>query len=166
MRASKYSAQRTSVIPTGRAWSESGDIDAYGHEHGWRLAHHAVGELRGLADRISGLLDHGWRKVVVVTDHGWLLMPGGLPKADLPEHLTDLRKGRCARLKEGSLTDQQVVSWYWDHHAVRVAMSLQASTATKPARNTSTAALARKSAWSPSSRQPDERPWSVCQLVT
>ena len=108
--------------PTGRAWSESGDIDAYGHEHGWRLAHHAVGELRGLADRISGLLDHGWRKVVVVTDHGWLLMPCGLPKAELPEHLTELRKGRCARLKEGSQTDQQVVPWHWNH-AVRVAMA-------------------------------------------
>ena len=107
---------------TGRAWSESGDIDAYGHEHGWRLAHHAVHELRRLADRIVGLLVHGWQKVVVVTDHGWLLMPGGLPKADLPEHLTELRKGRCARLKEGSLTDQQVVSWYWDH-TVRVAVA-------------------------------------------
>ena len=108
--------------PSGRAWSESGDIDAYGHEHGWKIAHHAVGEIRGLVDRIAGLLDHGWQKVVVVTDHGWLLMPGGLPKADLPEHLTELRKGRCARLKEGSQTDQQVVPWHWNH-TVRVAMA-------------------------------------------
>ena len=101
--------------PNGRAWSESGQIDAYGHKHGWKIAHHMAGELRGLAERIAGLLDHGWRNVVVVTDHGWLLMPGGLPKADLPEHLTELRKGRCARLKEGSQTDQQVVPWHWDH---------------------------------------------------
>ena len=55
---------------TGRAWSESGSIDAYGHQHGWRVAHHAVAELRGLADRIAGLLDHGWQKVVVITEHG------------------------------------------------------------------------------------------------
>ena len=107
---------------TGRAWSESGDIDAYGHEHGWRLAHHAASELRRLADRIASLLDHGWHKVVLVTDHGWLLMPGGLPKAELPEHLTELRKGRCARLKEGSQTDHQVVPWHWDR-SVRVAMA-------------------------------------------
>ena len=106
----------------GRAWSESGSIDAYGHEHGWRVAHYAAAELRGLADRIAGLLDHGWQKVVVVTDHGWLLMPGDLPKAELPEHLTELRKGRCARLKEGSQTDQQVVPWHWNR-AVRVAMA-------------------------------------------
>ena len=109
-------------VPTGRAWTEGGAIDAYGHEHGWRIAHHAFGELRGLADRIAGLLDHGWREVVVITDHGWLLMPGGLPKAELPEHLTELRKGRCARLKEGSLTDQKVVPWHWNN-AVRVAMA-------------------------------------------
>ena len=64
----------------GRAWLELGSIDAYGHEHGWRVAHHAATELRGIADRIAGLLDHGWQKVVVVTDHGWLLMPGDLPK--------------------------------------------------------------------------------------
>ena len=108
--------------PSGCSWSEWGDIDAYGHEHGWKIAHHVAGELRGLAERIASLLDHGWRKVVVVTDHGWLLMPGGLPKAELPEHLTELRKGRCARLKEGSQSDQQVMPWHWNH-MVRVAMA-------------------------------------------
>ena len=106
----------------GRAWLESGSIDAYGHEHGWRVAHHAAAELRGLADRIAGLLDYGWQKVVVVTDHGWLLMPDGLPKAELPEHLTEIRKGRCARLKEGSQTDQQVLSWHWNR-TVRIAVA-------------------------------------------
>ena len=106
----------------GRAWLESGTIDAYGHEHGWRVAHHAAAELRGIADRIAGLLDHGWQKVVVVTDHGWLLMPDGLPKAELPEHLTEIRKGRCARLKEGSQADQQVLSWHWNR-SVRIAVA-------------------------------------------
>ena len=106
----------------GRAWSESGSIDEYGHAHGWRIAHHAAAELRGLAERIAGLLEHGWQKVVVVTDHGWLLMPGDLPKVELPEHLTEIRKGRCARLKEGSQTDQLILSWHWNH-AVRVAVA-------------------------------------------
>ena len=106
----------------GRAWSELGSIDSYGHEHGWRVAHHAAAELRGISDRIAGLLDHGWQKVVVITDHGWLLMPGDLPKAELPEHLTEIRKGRCARLKEGSPADHQVVAWHWDR-TVRIAMA-------------------------------------------
>ena len=107
---------------TGRAWCESGNIDEYGHIHGWMVAKYAAAELQRVAERIAGLLEHGWRKVFVVTDHGWLLMPGGLPKAELPEHLTESRKGRCARLKEGSQIDQQVVSWHWDH-TVRIAMA-------------------------------------------
>lgn len=106
--------------PSGLAWTEMGQIDAYGHEHGCKLAIHLQGELLTLRNRIRNLLDFGWKQVVVVTDHGWLLLPGGLPKAYIPELLTDLRKGRCARLKEGAQSDQQSVPWYWDPN-VRVA---------------------------------------------
>ncbi len=100
---------------SGRAWCESGNIDEYGHIHGRMIANHAVSELRRIVQRITGLLHHGWRKVVVVTDHGWLLLPSGLPKVELPEHLTETRKGRCARMKEGSRADQQIVPWHWEH---------------------------------------------------
>ncbi|MGI8915886.1 MAG: BREX-1 system phosphatase PglZ type B [Chloroflexota bacterium] len=108
--------------PDGRAWTEQGDIDSFAHEHGWKVARFVVGELRALADRVETLLAAGWPRVQVVTDHGWLLAPGGLPKADLPEHLTELRKGRCARLKAGSQTEQQVVPWFWDP-SVRIAVA-------------------------------------------
>jgi len=108
--------------PTGRAWTEFGAIDRYGHDHGWKIAQHAVGELAGLAERSDALLRHGWQRVVVVTDHGWLLLPGGLPKAELPQHLTHKRKGRCAVLKEGAITDQQTVPWHWDPN-VRIAVA-------------------------------------------
>ncbi len=87
--------------PAGRAWTEFGAIDVYGHEHGWKIAHHLRHELERLAERVQALLQHGWRRVLIVTDHGWLMLPGGLPKADLPLHLTHLRKGRCAVLKKG-----------------------------------------------------------------
>ena len=49
---------------------------------------------------MAALIAHGWRQVIVITDHGWLLLPDGLPKTELKEHLTEIRKGRCARLKE------------------------------------------------------------------
>ena len=108
--------------PAGRAWTEYGAIDRYGHDHGWKIAHHALGELIGLADRVTSLLQHGWIRVVVVTDHGWLLLPHGLPKAELPQHLTHVRKGRCAVLKDGAVSDQQTVPWYWDPD-VRIAVA-------------------------------------------
>ena len=46
---------------------------------------------------MDGLLDAGWQQVVVVTDHGWLYVPGGLPKVELPYYLTKderMKKGR------------------------------------------------------------------------
>jgi hypothetical protein len=108
--------------PSGRAWTELGAIDGYGHQHGWKVARHLAGELRALEQRIGALLDAGWRRVVVITDHGWLMLPGGLPKVELHEHLTVVRKGRCARLKEGSSVDYQTVSWRWDS-SVRIAIA-------------------------------------------
>ena len=77
---------------------------------------------RELADRILDLLEAGWREVRVITDHGWLLLPGGLPKAELPEHLTTVRKGRCARLRDGANASYQVVPWSLDSD-VRVAVA-------------------------------------------
>lgn len=100
--------------PSGMAWTEYGAIDRYGHDHGWRIAHHVQGELRGLSERVGALLNHGWQHVIVVTDHGWLLLPDGLPKVELPQHLTVTRKGRCAVLKPGAVTDHKVVPWHWN----------------------------------------------------
>ncbi len=108
--------------PTGTAWSETGHLDEYGHGQGWRLALRVAEEVRGIAERVGALLDAGWAEVKIVTDHGWLLLPGGLPKSEFPAHLADAMKGRCARLKPTSHTDQQTVPWRWDPD-VRIAVA-------------------------------------------
>ena len=108
--------------PIGSAWSETGHLDECGHGQGWRLALRVAEEVKGIAERVETLLNAGWQEVRIVTDHGWLLLPGGLPKVELPEHLTESRKGRCARLKPNSQTDQQVVPWRWDPD-VRIAVA-------------------------------------------
>lgn len=96
------------------AWTECGSFDSFGHQTGAELAHHLKSELDKLAARVTNLLDAGWREVQIVTDHGWLLLPGGLSKVHLPEHLTDVRKGRCARLKDGQECEFPTVFWHWD----------------------------------------------------
>jgi len=98
----------------GVGWIEYGSIDSTGHNDGWKLAKRLPEELSGLAETIVGLLDAGWRKVRVVTDHGWLLMPGGLPKIELPKFLAETRWGRCALVKQGAQTDLPSVPWHWD----------------------------------------------------
>jgi hypothetical protein len=99
--------------PDGVAWLEYGSIDSTGHKEGWKLAKRVPEELEGLLGAIVGLLEGGWKKVRVVTDHGWLLMPGGLPKLDLPKYLAETRWGRCALIKEGVQSELPSVPWHW-----------------------------------------------------
>lgn len=108
--------------PTGRAWAEAGDLDEIGHMRGAGMAPHVEAALADVEHAIATFLHDGWQRVEVVTDHGFLVVPGGLPKAQLAEHLTVARKGRCARLKDGSSVDLDTAPWHWDP-AVRFAFA-------------------------------------------
>ena len=67
--------------PTGSAWTEAGTLDKRGHTEGWKLACSVETEVRDLCNRIGALLKSGWTEVIVVTDHGWLLLPGRFAKS-------------------------------------------------------------------------------------
>ena len=99
--------------PQGRAWTEAGDLDHYGHEHGIRLARDMATQLDQVVERITELADAGWRRIRVVTDHGWLLIPGGLPKSELPKHQAETRWGRCAVLKNSAHGTPLTFGWDW-----------------------------------------------------
>ena len=99
--------------PSGRAWTEAGDLDHYGHEHGIRLARDVDAQLAQVVERVQELRDAGWRRIRVVTDHGWLLVPGGLPKTELPKHQTETRWGRCAILKDTAHGTPLTFGWDW-----------------------------------------------------
>lgn len=104
----------------GKAWTEIGGIDEHGHNEGWKLAKYIMPDLQDITDRILQLLSSGWKEVIVVTDHGWLLLPGGLPKIELPKFLTEYRWGRCAAMKDMAATDLPTLPWYWNP-AVQIA---------------------------------------------
>jgi hypothetical protein len=101
--------------PAGSAWTEAGAIDKRGHNEGWKLARSLAAERRELIVRINQLIAAGWSEIIVVTDHGWLLMPLGLPKVELKAFLTQDRWGRCASLKPGAQSDQQTYHWHWNN---------------------------------------------------
>ena len=99
-----------------RGWEETDAIDRHGHYH-----HRAAGfarqvedELGRLVRRVTELLDSGWRSVRIVTDHGWLLLPGGLPMVTLPLHLTESQWARCAVPAAGSRPDAALYPWHWN----------------------------------------------------
>jgi len=104
--------------PSGSGWTEASNIDSIGHAHGHALADRLGAELAGVAERIAELLDGGWRRVVVVTDHGFLLSPVPLEKVELAQHLTEndsCRKPRVARLKaDAPDVVHPTVAWTWD----------------------------------------------------
>jgi hypothetical protein len=99
--------------PQGQGWTEAGDLDHYGHEHGVRLARDLGTQLDQVVERVCELADAGWRRVRVVTDHGWLLLPGGLPKSELAKHQTETRWGRCAVLKDSAHGTPLTFGWDW-----------------------------------------------------
>jgi ATP-dependent Lon protease len=99
---------------------ETGRLDELGHKLGARLAAHIETELETLVDQITALLECGWTRIRVVTDHGWLLVPSGLPRIQLPSHLAATKWSRCATVKGDSKPNVPIHSWHWNVH-VRIA---------------------------------------------
>ena len=117
----QYLSAHDTGDPSGRAWTEHGNLDKLGHSLQAKLAARIDEQIALLLERIESLLDAGWREVRVVTDHGWLWLPGGLPKVDLPKYLTQSRWARCASIEGDSTVRVPTVPWYWNA-AERVAV--------------------------------------------
>jgi hypothetical protein len=101
-------------------WSEIGQLDRLGHSLGARLTQQVETEVEAIAERVLALLEAGWSRVKVVTDHGWLLLPGGLPKVELPHYLVATRWTRCAAVRGESAVRVPEYAWHWNPH-VRIA---------------------------------------------
>jgi hypothetical protein len=89
---------------------------------GIRLVDYLDEAVERISTRILELLDAGWRRVDLVTDHGWILLPDGMEKVELPVAATEVKKGRCARLKHGADVAVPTVPWFWDQD-VRIALA-------------------------------------------
>ena len=98
----------------GGGWTEAGKLDSLGHSLEASLVRQIAPEIDNLLERISALLSAGWSRVHVVTDHGWLLLPGGLPKVELSPHLVATKWSRCAAVKGGSTPSIPTYPWYWN----------------------------------------------------
>lgn len=102
------------AMDDAKGWIESGDIDKLGHDLGGRLSRQLDEEIDRLVERAISVFDMGWTSLRIVTDHGWLMVPGGTPKVDLPKHLTMSRWARCATLKGAAAGDAIRIPWHWN----------------------------------------------------
>jgi len=95
-------------------WTEVGRIDELGHKLGVELAGSLDEQVERIARRVADLLDAGWARVRIVTDHGWLLVPGGLPKVEVPKSVVESKWARAAAVKGSSQVTVPVVGWHWN----------------------------------------------------
>jgi hypothetical protein len=59
--------------------------------------------------------------VRIVTDHGWVLMPGGFEPIKLPASTVIAKGCRAAILQEEAAAELEFLPWHWDK-TVRIAM--------------------------------------------
>ena len=105
----------TALLPDSKLWAETGRFDEEGHALGARLAERLASGVQDAADRVLQLVRAG-RSVRIVTDHGWLLMPGGLPHAALDVGLVEPngKRTRCALVKLQAQTSYLQIPWTWN----------------------------------------------------
>lgn len=105
----------SALLPDQKLWSETADFDEEGHALGAKLAERLDAGIRDTADAVMQLVRLG-RKVRIVTDHGWLLMPGGLPVAALDVGLIEAngKRTRCAMVKSRAETSYLQLPWTWN----------------------------------------------------
>ena len=102
------------INSSARSWQEIGDIDTKGHNEQSDMVKHIDALFEQIQEALDVAFERGVKRIKIVTDHGWLLMPGGLPKTQLNEGLTETRWGRCALIKEGAVTNLLHLPWRWN----------------------------------------------------
>ena len=96
-----------------KCWIEAGHFDRDGHSQQARMADAIGAELHEVVAVALRLVRAG-RRLRIATDHGWLLLPGGLPVANLPAGLAETRWRRCAVVKEGAAATATQLPWSWN----------------------------------------------------
>ena len=108
--------------PSINAWLQTGDLDNMGHKQQLKMPRYIDSILNDVVTRIEGLLAAGWKNIRIVTDHGWLWVPGKLAEASISKNQVKKRLARCAILKDNVSTDELKVPWHWNEN-VSVAMA-------------------------------------------
>jgi len=110
----KYVAGVDDIQIDGKHWQEIGDIDTKGHEEQADMVKRVEDLFYQIQEALDVAFEKGVKRIKIVTDHGWLLLPDGLPKTQLYAGLTETRWGRCALIKESATVDLLHLPWRWN----------------------------------------------------
>ncbi len=109
-----FVSKASDIKPECKNWKEIGDIDTKGHSDQAEMVKSIENLFEQIQELIELAFEKGIKQIKIVTDHGWLLLPGGLPKTQLNAGLTETRWGRCALIKEGAITNLLHLPWRWN----------------------------------------------------
>lgn len=109
-----FVTQASDIRDDGKYWQEIGQIDTKGHEEQANMVRRIEELFEQVQEALDIAFERGVKRVKIVTDHGWLLLPGGLPKTQLNAGLTETRWGRCALIKDGAQTNLLHLPWRWN----------------------------------------------------
>ncbi len=110
----RFISNSNDIDSSVKSWQEIGDIDTKGHEEQSDMVKRIDELFEQVLETIDVAFEKGVNRIKIVTDHGWLLMPGGLPKTQLYSGLAETRWGRCAIIKDGAKTDLLHLPWRWN----------------------------------------------------
>lgn len=110
----EYIPNSSAIDNQKKQWQEIGEIDTKGHAEQSDMVKRINELFDQVTEAIEAAFEKGIKRIKIVTDHGWLLLPGGLPKQDLNKNLTDNRWGRCALIKEGAQVNLLRLPWRWN----------------------------------------------------
>ena len=100
--------------PEKSYWVEIGNIDTRGHDEQSEMLKRTDELFEEITEVIDTAIESGIKEIKIVTDHGWLMLPGGLPSSKIVKDLTVARCGRCAYIKEGVKTELPQLPWEWN----------------------------------------------------
>lgn len=116
LKAADYKLVTTAndIQADGKFWQEIGNIDTKGHEEQAGMVKRIDELFEQVQEALEVAFERGIQRIKIVTDHGWLLLPGSLPKTTLNAGLAETRWGRCALIKEGASTNLLHLPWRWN----------------------------------------------------
>lgn len=100
--------------PAKSYWVEIGNIDTRGHDEQAEMLKRTDELFDEITEVIDTAIEAGIKEIKIVTDHGWLMLPGGLPSSKIIKDLTVARCGRCAYIKEGVKAEFTQLPWEWN----------------------------------------------------
>lgn len=106
--------ENASIKEKDFGWYPFGDLDNLGHKLGDNLPSQIESKISEIETKIHELLNAGWTTVILVTDHGWLFVPGNMPKCKTTPVMLDSHKDRYSLVQAGENSGYPQVPWSWN----------------------------------------------------